>query len=164
MNIERQNIERQNPLNDFDGRGPKDLETASAPTSRRRLGMQRACEFLLYLFHGNVYFRTCWVHHLRESNPIFLEPFPPNSHFLFVCVGGGRILSNARTRSRKCTFKKRHKLNSQGSGKTYFFKRVSQTVPKVFDASVDEATADSSPKLATNRSGFKAWPTHPEPS
>ena len=45
-----------------------------------------------------------------------------------------------------------------------FFKRVSQTVPKIFDASVDEATADSSPKLATNHSGLTAWPTHPEPS
>ena len=50
------------------------------------------------------------------------------------------------------------------SGKTRFFQRVSQTVPKIFGASVDEATADSSPKLDTNRSGFKAWPTHPEPS
>ena len=63
----------------------------------------------------------------------------------------------------RCANERGHDLEIP-SGKTYFFKRVSQTVPKVFDASVDEATADSSPKLATNRSGFKAWPTHPEPS
>ena len=64
----------------------------------------------------------------------------------------------------RCANERGHDPEIPLSGKTYIFKRVSQTVPKVFDASVDEATAHSSPKLATDRSGFKAWPTHPEPS
>ena len=95
-------------------------------------------------FHGDVYFRTCWVHHLRESSSMCFVALP--NQLFFWRGRGGRIRPNARTRSRKCTFKKRHKLNSQGSGKAPLFKRVSQTVPNVFGASVDEATADSAPK------------------
>ena len=106
------NIERQSPLNDFDAVAQHISEPSRPPLLAEGLGCNGLVKSCYILFHGDAYFGTCWVHHLRESNSFFVVP--PTQQW-GVGRGDGQSLSNARTRSRKCALKKRHELNSQGS-------------------------------------------------